>query len=103
MANHLPEGFSLYSDAAICVAMANVFPVIYVSVVHRHFRSHSHDLDAIMVFLVVGIVGTGSCLLLSFFWDLQTWIAGRNQSVALLLLIFLAGAVDCMTSGLLEL
>jgi len=49
---------------------------------------------------MVGGVGVASCLLIGAFWDKSMIIAGTSRSGPLFVLIFLAGAVDSLTSVL---
>jgi hypothetical protein len=57
-------------------------------------------IDRTAILVVVGLVGTTSCLLAAAFWKHSVIVFGRPQSLPLFVLIFLAGGVDCLTSVL---
>ncbi|CAC5416174.1 SLC52A3 [Mytilus coruscus] len=59
----------------------------------------SYMKERVAVYAVLGI-GATSCLLLSFFWQETTYIAGGFHSTALLVLQFFLALTDCTTSVL---
>uniref|UniRef100_T1IJ13 Riboflavin transporter n=1 Tax=Strigamia maritima TaxID=126957 RepID=T1IJ13_STRMM len=93
---HLPEGWALSSYFSIIVQIANIGPLTY-SLIDRFIKSKLTDVIAVT--LTTGI-GSISCLLLSFFWNTQSYLTGQYRSVWLFVLVFLMALVDCTSSVL---
>ncbi|XP_067651931.1 riboflavin transporter 2-like [Haliotis asinina] len=90
----LPEGWDLPSYMVIIVQLANIGPLIYT----LSKLKWSHKLNEVpVIYLIIGIGGI-SCLLLAFFWDKTSYVAGAMHSTALLILNFFLALVDCTSS-----
>lgn len=100
IAQHAPEGYSVFSYTSVLVACANFFPVAYVVARRALPRVRWSVMNARLVFCVVLGCGVPVCVLLVAFWHSTVHVAGQRRSLALWVLIFLGGAVDCMTSVL---
>ncbi|XP_071089305.1 solute carrier family 52, riboflavin transporter, member 3-B-like [Haliotis cracherodii] len=90
----LPEGWDLPSYMVIIIQLANIGPLFYTLSKLRWPRRLN---EVPIIYLIIGIGGT-SCLLLAFFWNTTSYIAGANHSTALLILNFFLAFVDCTSS-----
>ncbi|XP_051489279.1 solute carrier family 52, riboflavin transporter, member 3 [Apus apus] len=90
----LPEQWDLPSYITIIIQMANVGP-LFVTLMHRFRPGLLKDVAVIYVIVSVGVL---ACLLLAFFWDHTTSIAGRPRSTAFMILTFFLALVDCTSS-----
>ncbi len=104
IAQTAPEGYNIFSYTAVLVALSNIWPAAFV-----YFRSKVKAssgspvwtrFDHWTTLLAIGVFGISTCIFLAFFYDSTAVLAGAERSVALLILIFLSGGVDCMTSVL---
>lgn len=100
MAPHVPEQYDIFNYAALLVSVSNVIPAAYVFALSRVPANQRAKIDRSAILVMVGGVGTASCLLIAGFWHHTSWLAGKQRSVALFVLIFLAGGVDSLTSVL---
>ena len=91
----LPEKWALPSYMSIVIQLANIGPIAYTlaSVFAPSILSHEKA-----IILLIVTIGASSCLLLSFFWDYTTYVAGSIHSTALLVLEFFLALVDCTSS-----
>ncbi|XP_052062981.1 solute carrier family 52, riboflavin transporter, member 3-B-like isoform X1 [Mytilus californianus] len=96
MVPHLPEGWKLPSYLSVIIQMANIGPLLVTAM---YVFCKSYMKERVAVYAVLGI-GATSCLLLSFFWQETTYIAGGFHSTALLVLQFFLALTDCTTSVL---
>ncbi|KFP95881.1 Solute carrier family 52, riboflavin transporter, member 3, partial [Leptosomus discolor] len=90
----LPEQWDLPSYITIIIQMANVGP-LFITLMHRFRPGLLKEVAVIYVLVSMGAV---SCLLLAFFWNYTSPIAGRPHSTAFLLLTFFLALVDCTSS-----
>ena len=100
IAQTAPEGYDIYSYTGLLVAFANIFPFVYVAAVNKLSAERRIESDRWCTFLFVFVYGALVCVLMAFLWDDHSEIGGAQHSTALLILIFFAGGVDCMTSVL---
>ncbi|CAH8564606.1 unnamed protein product [Schistosoma turkestanicum] len=107
LVNVLPEGWSLPAYLIIIIQIANVAPVIYVSMT-KFFKAKSNALCsrclqpperiANYIILAVGLI---SCILISQFWDSVVYISILKlgyHSVGLFVLALFASIVGCTSS-----
>ncbi|NWT19112.1 S52A3 protein, partial [Vireo altiloquus] len=90
----LPEQWYLPSYITIIIQMANVGP-LFVTLVNR-FRPGL--LKEVAVIYAIVSVGVMACLLLAFFWNHTSLIAGTSHSIPFLILTFFLALVDCTSS-----
>lgn len=91
----LPEQWTLPSYMSVVIQLANIGPISYtlISIFAPFILSHEK-----VIILFILMIGASSCLLLSFFWEYTTFIAGTQHSTALLILEFFLALVDCTSS-----
>ncbi|GAB1598098.1 solute carrier family 52, riboflavin transporter, member 3-A-like [Argonauta hians] len=94
LVQHLPEKWDLPSYLSVVIQLANIGPISY-TLVSVFFPNSLNEKKVIFSLLVVGSL---ACVLLSFFWDTVTIIAGKQHSSALLVLEFFIATVDCTSS-----
>ncbi|XP_017294514.1 solute carrier family 52, riboflavin transporter, member 3-A [Kryptolebias marmoratus] len=92
--NALPEGWELPSFLTVIIQLANLGPLL-VTVMHKLCPGRLHKRAVIYSILAIGIV---SCILLVFFWDKTTIVAGAPHSTAFFILTFFLALVDCTSS-----
>uniref|UniRef100_A0A8C8RHF4 Riboflavin transporter n=1 Tax=Pelusios castaneus TaxID=367368 RepID=A0A8C8RHF4_9SAUR len=90
----VPEGWYLPSYLTVLIQFANVGP-LFVTLLH-HVRPGRLS-EAGTIYTIVS-VGALACLLLAFFWQETSWVAGAPRSTALLILLFFLSLVDCTSS-----
>ncbi|XP_058419004.1 solute carrier family 52, riboflavin transporter, member 3 [Diceros bicornis minor] len=90
----LPEGWFLPSYLTVVIQLANVGPLL-VTLLHR-FRPGCLS-DVPVVFAVVA-VGTVTCILLAFLWNVTSRVQGNYYSIAFVILTFFLALVDCTSS-----
>ncbi|XP_041377278.1 solute carrier family 52, riboflavin transporter, member 3-B-like [Gigantopelta aegis] len=90
----LPEQLTLSSILNVTVQMANVGPLIFAILVCV-FPKRRVEIPTTFVIIAVGII---SCVLLSFFWDVTTYVGGVLHSTALLVLCFTLAFVDATST-----
>ncbi|XP_037667765.1 solute carrier family 52, riboflavin transporter, member 3 [Choloepus didactylus] len=90
----LPEGWYLPSYLTVVIQLANVGPLL-VTLLH-HFRA-TCLYDVPIIFTMLG-VGTISCILFAFLWNVTSWVLGGLRSIAFLVLTFFLSLVDCTSS-----
>ncbi|XP_076968191.1 solute carrier family 52, riboflavin transporter, member 3 [Tamandua tetradactyla] len=90
----LPEGWYLPSYLTVVIQLANVGPLL-VTLLH-HFRARWLS-DVPIIFTMLGI-GTVSCALFAFLWNVTSWVLGGLHSIAFLVLTFFLALVDCTSS-----
>lgn len=92
-ADSLPEGYDISVYLTFVQAMSNIVPAVLQTCIS--LNSPNIMLRYILVNLLAGVV---IVLSLSFFWDQTFFISGSDRSGALLLLMFLSGAVNAATN-----
>ncbi|KAK7884391.1 hypothetical protein WMY93_027514 [Mugilogobius chulae] len=92
--NTLPEGWDLPSYLTVIIQLANLGPLL-VTLMHRLCPGRLKEHVVIYSILCIGIV---SCLLLAFFWDRTSLIAGEPHSTAFFIITFFLALVDCTSS-----
>lgn len=92
--NALPEGWDLPSFLTIIIQLANLGPLL-VTLMHKFCPGRLNMRAVVYVILSIGIV---SCILLIFFWDKTTIVAGAPHSTAFFFLTFFLALVDCTSS-----
>ncbi|XP_061163407.1 riboflavin transporter 2-like [Saccostrea echinata] len=90
----LPEGWKLVSYISIITQIANIGP-LFVTLMRT--KAPGRLSDTVVVYVILGI-GCIACLLLAFFWDSTSHIAGVERSTWLLTLTGFLALVDCTTS-----
>ncbi|XP_069478023.1 riboflavin transporter 2-like isoform X2 [Ambystoma mexicanum] len=90
----IPEGWYFPSYLTILIQFANVGP-LFVTLVHRFLPGRLNEVAVIYTIICIGVV---ACLLLAFFWQATTVVAGELHSTALLALMFFLSVVDCTSS-----
>ncbi|KAL6119378.1 slc52a3 [Pungitius sinensis] len=92
--NTLPEGWDLPSYLTVIVQLANVGPLL-VTLMHRLRPGRLKEPVVIYCILSIGVL---SCVLLAFFWDKTTVVAGARRSTAFFVITFFLSLVDCTSS-----
>lgn len=92
--NTLPEGWDLPSYLTVIIQLANLGPLL-VTLMHKLCPSRLKERVVIYSILLIGIV---ACILLAFFWDKTTIIAGASRSTAFFIITFFLSLVDCTSS-----
>lgn len=92
--NTLPEAWTLPSYLTVIIQMANVGPLL-VAIVYKLFPSRLKETAVNYIILSIGVV---SCILLAFFWDKTTVVAGELHSTAFFIITFFLALVDCTSS-----
>nr|XP_039273002.1 solute carrier family 52, riboflavin transporter, member 3-B-like [Styela clava] len=94
LVDKLPEGWSLPSFMVLLTQAANVGPLV-VALMQAFAPRHYHQNALIYIMLVLG---TLSCFLLIFVWDITTVVAGNEHSIAFFALFLVLAFVDCTSS-----
>ncbi|XP_014896652.1 solute carrier family 52, riboflavin transporter, member 3-A [Poecilia latipinna] len=92
--NALPEGWELPSYLTVIIQLANLGPLL-VTLMHKLCPGRLNERAVIYSVLAIGIV---SCILLVFFWDKTTVVAGASRSTAFFIITFFLSLVDCTSS-----
>lgn len=92
--NTLPEGWELPSYLTVIIQLANLGPLL-VTLMHKLCPGRLKEKVVIYSILSIGIV---SCVLLAFFWDKTTIVAGASRSTAFFIITFFLSLVDCTSS-----
>ncbi|TKS76809.1 Solute carrier family 52, riboflavin transporter, member 3-A [Collichthys lucidus] len=92
--NTLPEGWELPSYLTVIIQAANIGPLL-VTLMHKLCPGRIKEKVVIYSILSIGIV---SCVLLAFFWDKTTIVAGASRSTAFFLITYFLSLVDCTSS-----
>lgn len=94
MVNTLPEAWTLPSYLTVIIQMANVGPLL-VGIIYKLFPERLKESAVNYVILSIGVV---ACILLAFFWDKTTILAGELHSTAFFIITFFLALVDCTSS-----
>ncbi|XP_072222984.1 solute carrier family 52, riboflavin transporter, member 3-A [Leuresthes tenuis] len=92
--NTLPEGWELPSYLTVIIQLANLGPLL-VTLMHKLYPGWLKERVVIYSILSIGVV---SCILLAFFWDETTIVAGASHSTAFFIITFFLSLVDCTSS-----
>lgn len=92
--NSLPEGWDLPSYLTVIIQLANLGPLL-VTLMHKLCPGRLSERAVIYSILSIGIL---SCILLVFFWDQTTLVAGASHSTAFFIITFFLSLVDCTSS-----
>lgn len=92
--NVLPEGWELPSYLTVIIQLANLGPLL-VTLMHKLYPGRLKEPIVIYSILSIGVV---ACVLLAFFWDETTVVAGRQHSTAFFVITFFLALVDCTSS-----
>lgn len=92
--NTLPEGWELPSYLTVIIQLANLGPLL-VTLMHKLCPSRLKERVVIYTILSIGVL---SCILLAFFWDETTIVAGAPHSTAFFIITFFLSLVDCTSS-----
>lgn len=92
--NTLPEGWELPSYLTVIIQLANLGPLL-VTLMHKLCPGRLKEQVVIYCILCIGIL---SCILLAFFWDKTTILAGAPHSTAFFIITFFLSLVDCTSS-----
>uniref|UniRef100_H3D4K6 Riboflavin transporter n=1 Tax=Tetraodon nigroviridis TaxID=99883 RepID=H3D4K6_TETNG len=94
MVNALPEGWELPSYLTVIIQLANLGPLL-VTLMHKLQPGRLKEPLVIYSILSIGVV---ACVLLAFFWEQTTVVAGERRSTAFFILTFFLALVDCTSS-----
>ncbi|XP_069907527.1 solute carrier family 52, riboflavin transporter, member 3 isoform X2 [Oryctolagus cuniculus] len=94
LVTELPEAWNLPSYLTVIIQLANIGPLL-VTLLHR-FRPGC--LSEVPVILAVLGLGTVTCVLMAFLWNVTSWVQGGRHSVAFMVLTFCLALVDCTSS-----
>lgn len=94
MVNTLPEGWELPSYLTVIIQLANLGPLL-VTLVHQVSPGRLKEPAIIYPILSIGVL---ACVLLAFFWDQTTVLAGGRRSTAFFIITFFLALVDCTSS-----
>ncbi|XP_028266742.1 solute carrier family 52, riboflavin transporter, member 3-A [Parambassis ranga] len=92
--NTLPEGWELPSYLTVIIQLANLGPLL-VTLMHKLYPGRLKERVVVYSILSIGVV---SCILLAFFWDKTTIVAGASHSTAFFIITFFLSLVDCTSS-----
>lgn len=92
--NKLPEGWDIPSYLTVIIQLANLGPLL-VTLMHKLCPGRLKESIVIYIILSIGIL---SCVLLAFFWDETTMVAGAPRSTAFFIITFFLSLVDCTSS-----
>lgn len=92
--NTLPEGWELPSYLTVIIQLANLGPLL-VTLMHKLCPGRLKEHVVIYSVLCIGVL---SCVLLAFFWDRTTIVAGAPHSTAFFIITFFLSLVDCTSS-----
>lgn len=92
--NTLPEGWELPSYLTVIIQLANLGPLL-VTLMHKLCPGRLKEQVVIYSLLSIGVL---SCILLAFFWDTTTIVAGASHSTAFFIITFFLSLVDCTSS-----
>ncbi|XP_022043823.1 solute carrier family 52, riboflavin transporter, member 3-A [Acanthochromis polyacanthus] len=92
--NTLPEGWELPSYLTVIIQLANLGPLL-VTLMHKLCPGRLKEHIVIYSILSIGVL---SCILLAFFWDRTTIVAGAPHSTAFFIITFFLSLVDCTSS-----
>lgn len=92
--NTLPEGWELPSYLTVIIQLANLGPLL-VTLMHKLCPGRLKEHVVIYAILSIGVL---SCILLAFFWDKTTMVAGTSHSTAFFIITFFLSLVDCTSS-----
>lgn len=92
--NTLPEGWELPSYLTVIIQLANIGPLL-VTFMHTRYPGRLKEHVVIYSILSIGVL---SCILLAFFWDETTIVAGESRSTAFFIITFFLSLVDCTSS-----
>lgn len=92
--NTLPEAWTLPSYLTVIIQMANIGPLL-VTIIYKLLPGRLKESWVNYIILSVGVV---ACVLLAFFWDKTTTVAGERHSTAFFIITFFLALVDCTSS-----
>lgn len=92
--NVLPEAWELPSYLTVIIQLANLGPLL-VTLVHHLCPGRLKEPVIVYSILSIGVV---ACVLLAFFWDETTVVAGGRHSTAFFIITFFLALVDCTSS-----
>lgn len=92
--NALPEGWELPSYLTVIIQLANLGPLL-VTLMHKVRPGYLNERAVIYCILSIGVL---SCILLAFFWNRTTIVAGASHSTAFFIITFFLSLVDCTSS-----
>nr|XP_061802721.1 solute carrier family 52, riboflavin transporter, member 3-A-like [Nerophis lumbriciformis] len=92
--NTLPEGWELPSYLTVIIQTANLGPLL-ITLMHKARPGLLNERAVIYTVLSVGVL---SCILLAFFWDRTSVVAGASHSTAFFVITFFLSLVDCTSS-----
>ncbi|XP_005414739.1 PREDICTED: solute carrier family 52, riboflavin transporter, member 3 [Chinchilla lanigera] len=90
----LPEGWHLPSYLTVVIQVANVGPLL-VTLLH-HFRPGC--LSEVPIIFTILTVGTVTCVLFAFVWNITSRVLRGHHSIAFVVLTFFLALVDCTSS-----
>ncbi|XP_004370547.1 solute carrier family 52, riboflavin transporter, member 3 [Trichechus manatus latirostris] len=94
LVTELPESWYLPSYLTVIIQLANIGPLL-VTLLH-HFRPSC--LPEVPVIFTIVCVGTITCVLFAFLWNMTSWVLDGHHSIAFMVLTFFLALVDCTSS-----
>lgn len=94
LVTELPESWYLPSYLTVIIQLANVGPLLFTLL--HHFWPGSVS-EVPIIFAVLG-VGTVTCTLFAFLWNVTSWVQGSHHSITFMVLTFFLALVDCTSS-----
>lgn len=95
--NILPEKYEVATLIVFIVQLSNIFPFLYSFISVFIPKRWNYNVETVIIYFIL-LVGFVSSLLFGFVWDKTVTIAGKEISIALFIVVFLMGSVDCLTS-----
>ncbi|EHB17189.1 hypothetical protein GW7_20927 [Heterocephalus glaber] len=94
LVTELPEGWNLPSYLTLIIQLANIGPLL-VTLLHRFRPGYLSEVAIIFTILTVGTV---TCILFAFLWNMTSRVLGGRHSIAFIILTFFLALVDCTSS-----
>ncbi len=93
LVNRLPEGWELPAYFILIINGAKALLIVYV-ILKKFLKDRLKEYPFVYAIIAVG----ASCLfILGFLWDRTSIVAGKEVSLAIMILIFLLSSVDCLS------
>ncbi|XP_036999052.2 solute carrier family 52, riboflavin transporter, member 3 [Artibeus jamaicensis] len=94
LVKELPESWYLPSYLTVIIQLANVSPLL-ITLLHH---CQPGCVPEVPIIFTVLSVGTITCTLFAFLWNVTSWVQGSYHSIAFMVLTFFLALVDCTSS-----
>lgn len=94
MVIYAPEGWALPSVLSLVMSLGNVLPILVI-LVRWKLGSRFSEIPYIYIIIIIGVI---ACLAIGLFWNVRTFIFGKERSLALILAVFALSLLDCTSS-----